>query len=102
MSKLLPWLFMFIALLCVTGSVVVPHIPQVSGHPYVPFQGVCSAPPSLLSSLCDQLPVLRRAPELIQRSQTLIESYVPGITSILPDRSPTIDSIIVKAAPRFV
>jgi hypothetical protein len=81
---------------------VVPHISQASGDPYVPFPGVCSAPPSLLSSLYDQLPILRRAPELIQRSQKLIEAYVPGITSTLPDRSSMIDSIIVKAAPRFV
>jgi hypothetical protein len=105
MSKLLPWLLIFAALLYVMGSidVPVPYLPQPSGDGYIAMQGVCSAPPSLLPALCDQYPVLRRATEFIQRSEKLVEARMPVIMSLFPaGRGSLIDSIFVKTAPRFL
>ncbi len=105
MSKLLPWLLILAAHLCVMGSIDMPapYLPQPSGDGYIAMQGVCSAPPSLLPALCDQYPVLRQVPEFIQRSEKLIEARLPGLTSLFPiDGGSLIDSVIVKSAPRFL
>ena len=102
----MPWLFIFVALLCVMGSVdlmLAPYLPQPSGDGYIPMQGVCSAPPSLLPALCDQYPVLGQVTEFIQRSEKLIEARFPDTASLFPiGRGSLIDSVIVKSAPHFM
>jgi hypothetical protein len=104
MSKLLSWLFILAALLCAVGSIDMPapYLPQPSGDGYVAMQGVCSAPPSLLPALCDRFPLLRRAPEFIERSEKLVEARMPDIMPPFLQRGTLIDSIFVKAMPRFL
>jgi hypothetical protein len=81
----------------------VPYLPQPSGDGYIAMQGVCRAPASLLPSLCDQYPLLRRAPEFIQRSEKLVEARIPDIVSLFPaENGSLIDNIFVKTAPRFL
>jgi hypothetical protein len=104
MNKLLPWIFVLAAILCVVGSIdmPVPYLPQPSGDGYIAMQGVCSAPPSLLPALCDRFPLLRRASEFIERSEKLVEARMPDIMSPFLQRGSLIDSIFVKAMPRFL
>lgn len=109
MSKLLPWLSILAVLLCTIGAIdfrPVPYMPQPTGDEYILLQGVCSAPPSLLPTLLNEFPVLRLAPEFIQRSGQLVEALLPGIMSLLPDipmgRGSPAERIIVRSGPRFL
>jgi len=107
MRKLLSWFIIVATLICVAGSidVPVPYLPQPSGDAYIPMQGVCSAPPSLLPALCGQCPALKQVPDLIQRSKDLIDAGLPDIPMPFPvhmGEGSFIDKIIVNSAPRFL
>ncbi len=94
---------MLAALACVTGSIDAPTPLLSAGDGHTPAQGVCGAPASLLPMLCDRFPALRQAPELIRRSGQLIGAAIGDIIPDLPAATgPQIDSILVKAAPRFL
>jgi hypothetical protein len=95
MNKLLPWLLVLMPL---AGAISVPQ----PGHDNIRTQIVGSAPASYISGLCDHVPVLKIVPGLVQRSEKLIEGYVPGLASIPGESGSTIGSIVVKAAPRFM
>ncbi len=94
MKRLLPWLSIAI-LLCLVAAI--EFGPADTGH--TALQEVCSAPSCLVQALYDHCPFLQLAQGLVQRAEELIGAQLPyipkGVGSV-------IDSIIVKAAPRFL
>ncbi len=96
---------MLAALACLAGSIDVPArdllLTPDDGH--TPAQGVCSATPTLFPMLCDRFPALRQAPGLVRRSEELIGASMRGVMPGFPaGEGSLIDSILVKAAPRFL